>query len=547
MRAATLGQAGAPAWWRATAIAAAPVAALVLAALALRLIVLAQLGSPIIDMDGANFARTAENLVHGYGYLGIRGTVSAVHISLFPLAVALMVWLGAHAEQAAIAISLAAGALLVVPAYDITRQLAGPRSAIVAGAIVAINPIAIAASIVPLADAPALTLAFAGFAAFLRSRESVGWALGAGALFGLAYCTRSEEIAYAAVAVLAACATLLRRKVPLRAGVVRLVALTMAFAVFAVPYVVTISRATGHLRIDTKSAVNFSIGSRIAQGMSYEEAADGLGPNLREVGAELGEGFYITHPGIADPAPGARLAFAAHAAGPQGMRLVRAFASLQFGTLAFVAFALAGLIRGLRKPAVREVYLMLAAICAIDVAALLTLQQLWSRYITVFVPVFAIFAAEPLVALWSAAARRWSAPLRWSAVAVLTIGLCGYLGIAAKRLAAETTDATLAQRAGLWLDSDAPGPKLIVAVGNEIAFYAHGDWLPLPYASSADALAYLHRKRPTYVVLEAARTATRPYLAEWLQDGIPDPSARLVAQLDPGSLSALKIYAWRAP
>jgi hypothetical protein len=355
----------------------------------------------------------------------------------------------------------------------------------------------------------------------------------------LAYCTRSEEIAYPAIAVLGGLAW--------RTGVVRLAALIAAFAVFAVPYVLTISHATGHLRIDTKSAVNFSIGSRIAQGMSYEEAADGLGPGLREVGAELGEGFYLTHPGIGDPAPAARLAFAEHAAAPQLLRLLRAFASFQFGTLLFVALALAGLIRGLRKPGVRPVYLMLAAIAAIDIAALLTLQQLWSRYITVFVPVFAIFAAEPLAALGKAVSRRWSLPLRWTAVTVLTIGLCAYLGIATKRLAADTTDATLAQRAGLWLDADAPGPKLVMAVGNEIAFYAHGDWMPLPYASSSEALAYLHRKRPTYVVLEAARAATRPYLAAWLQDGIPDQSARLVAQLDPGSLSALKIYAWRAP
>lgn len=547
MRAATLVQAGAPAWWRATASAVVPVASLVLAALALRLIVLAQLGSPLIDMDGANFARTGENLAYGYGYLGIRGTVSAVHISLFPLAIASMVWFGVHAEQAAIAIALVAGALLVVPVYDIAHRLAGPPGALAAGAIVAIHPVAIATSIVPLADAPALTLAFAGLAAFLRSRENVGWAFAGGALFGVAYCTRSEEIAYVAVAALGVLAAFLWRTIPARAGVVRLVALTAAFAVFAVPYVVTISRATGHFRIDTKAAVNFSIGSRIARGMSYEEAADGLGPQLREVGAELGEGFYLTHPGIADPPLGARLAFAAHAAGPQGLRLLRAFGSFQFGTFVFVALALAGLIRGLRNPAVRGISLLLAAICAIDIAALLTLQQLWSRYITVFVPVFAIFAAEPLVALATAASRRWGVALRWTAVAVVTIALCGYLGIATKRLAAETTDATLAQRAGLWLDADAPGTKLIMAVGNEIPFYAHADWMPLPYASSTKALAYLARKRPTYVVLEAARAATRPYLAAWLQDGIPDQRARLVAQLDPSSISAVKIYAWRAP
>jgi hypothetical protein len=86
-----------------------------------------------------------------------------------------------------------------------------------------------------------------------------------------------------------------------------------------------------------------------------------------------------------------------------------------------------------------------------------------------------------------------------------------------------------------------------MAVGNEIAYYGRGDWMPLPYASSAEAVAYLRRKRPTYVVLEASRLSSRPYLAEWFAHGIPAPEAVRIRTFSIGTPAALMVYAWRTP
>ncbi|HTJ25282.1 MAG TPA: glycosyltransferase family 39 protein [Candidatus Limnocylindria bacterium] len=547
MRTPAFAAAGAAAWWRETALTVAPAAALVLLALGARLVVLAAIPAPLIDMDGANFARTGENLALGYGYVGIRGTFNAVHISLYPFAIAMLIWCGAHAEQAAIAISLLAGALLVVPVYGIAYRFAGASAALIAGAIVAVHPLAIASAILPLADAPALTLACAGLLAFLRSRERTAWALAAGALLGLAYATRGEAIAYLLVAALAVTGTMLARAVPARAGLVRLAALFFGFAVFAVPYALTVARATGHLRLDTKAAVNYAIGTRIAHGMSYDEAANGLGPRLEEVGAELGGGFYATHPGAPDPPPRERLAFAARAAVPQALRLARVFVSLQFGTGLFVACALLGAVRGLRTPARRGLCAILIALIALDFAALLTLQQLWSRYAVSFVPLFAILASEPLAALARTIAARTTRPQRGAALGCIALVIVAFFALTTQRLAASTPDGTAARRAGAWIDADAPGPKLVLAVGDEVAFSARADWMPLPCADSRAALAYLHAKHPTYVVLERSRAHARPYLEAWLRGGIPDPDARLVETVAPGSPQAIAIYAWRSP
>ncbi|BDE06668.1 hypothetical protein WPS_19440 [Vulcanimicrobium alpinum] len=527
---------------RGSAAVLATLAGLVLAALAVRLIALAWLGSPLIDMDGANFARTAENLAHGYGYIGIRGTPNSVHVSIFPAIVAALVWIGISAERAGIIVSLVAGSLLVVPVYAIASRLAGTRAAMVAAGIVAINPIAVATSVTPLADSLAFTLAVTGLHAFLRSRENPRWALAAGAWFGLAYCTRSETIVYAFVAL---CAVMLAVRTQRGSALRRAAALAVAFAVFAVPYAVVISRATGHARIDTKSAVNYALAERIAQGMSYDEAADGLGPGLREDGAELGAGFYATHPGIGDPPLRARLALAVRGFRSQVARIGRALLSFNFGTPLFAAFALAGLVRGLRRPGVRGVYGIVGAIASLDLCGLLTLQHLWPRYVAPFVPLFAILAAEPLDALVARFSERTTPGIRRGAVVLGLIVVTAYLGLSAHRLSAETVDATLARRAAAWLDADAPGPKLIMAVGNEVAFYAHGDWMPLPYANSAETLAYVRGKRPTYLLLEGSRTAARPYLSAWLRDGVPDASAHFVKDFGSGA-DRLAIYAWNA-
>ena len=50
------------------------VGVLVVAALAIRLIWLFALGAGEITWDGAEYVRAAENLRHGLGYIGLRGT-----------------------------------------------------------------------------------------------------------------------------------------------------------------------------------------------------------------------------------------------------------------------------------------------------------------------------------------------------------------------------------------------------------------------------------------------------------------------------------------
>lgn len=496
-----------------------------------------------VGMDGANFARTAQNLADGYGYVGIRGSVNAVHVSLYPLLIVPAVWFGVAAERAAIAVSLTAGTLLVLPVYAIARRLFDARAAFVAAAIVALHPFAVATSIAALPDALAMTLGFAGLALFLRSADDPRVAWPAGALFGVAMATRSDEIGYAGIGALALLAGALFAPRARRTALRRLCALCAAFAVIAVPYTVAVSRATGGLRLDAKGPVNYAIGTRMLSGMSYDEAADGLAPGGREIGAELGPGFYQTHARSAGPTLRARVAFAARVAPRQLLRLGRLLASGGFGTPLFMLAALIGYAAALRRRDTRADALVLVAIIAVDVAALCTLAWIWDRLATIFVPLLAVGAAQPVALLTERAG------LRMHARAGRVAAACGAVAIACTGLftlhrTADAAGSALDRIAGAWLQTYAPGPKLVMAVGDEIAYYAGADWQPLPAATSSATLAYLHAKHPTFVVLEASRSGARAYLAGWLARGIPDRGARRVRAFGAGTPGVVVVYAW---
>jgi hypothetical protein len=98
------------------------------------------------------------------------------------------------------------------------------------------------------------------------------------------------------------------------------------------------------------------------------------------------------------------------------------------------------------------------------------------------------------------------------------------------------------KEAGLWLKRHAPGAKSIMGTGTTVPYYAGGDLQYLPYAGSDLALRYIERKDPDFVVLESVKA--RPYLENWLKDGIPSRKARLIYTGGTGD-DRVVIYEWR--
>jgi hypothetical protein len=351
-----------------------------------------------------------------------------------------------------------------------------------------------------------------------------------GAFFGLAYCARPDGLLLGGLAVVAAAVRFDGQK-SLRAAAGPALRVALPLALVAAPYVAFQSVALGHFSLETKSAVNYALGSRMLAGAGYIEAADGLGPGLREDGAELGPGFYALHPGARPPSLAQRLGFARRVGVRQLLALVRALGAPHNGSPLVLVLAAVGLCCGPRTGRRRISDPALAVFLAANFVALLSLAHFWARYAAPFVPFVVLWAAAGIDALLGLLERRApvAAPvaLRRIESAIAIVSCVAAFTAGARDFRSAAVDPRPLKAAARWLDDTYPGPKLTMAISDIVPFYARGTWYPLPWASSENAAAYVRAKRPAFVVLEP-RLADRSYLADWRTHGIPGTAARLV-------------------
>ena len=533
--------AGGMSWVRGR-LAEVRVAGIVLAALCVRVLALIAQGPNAMDWDGADMIRTAQNLLSGHGYIGIRGAVDAIHAPLYPLLIAGLTFVIHDAERSAVVVTLIVGALFPAVVYAVAKRAFDERIALVAAVIVAVHPVTTWLSLQLLADQLAFVLEFAGIALLLRwlDDQRHGDLVGTGVLFGLAYLARPEAIIDVAVA--GAVVLTVRRRAP-RHVAMRLSCVLIAFALLSAPYAVFLSNVTGQVSLEGKTPVNYAIGVRIERGMNYVEAADGLGPDLQEDGVELGDGLYFTHPDVPHPSFDDRVRFALRAAPAHVVDIARTLASRHYGTPLFCVFCLIGIASGLRGPRAIASFVLLA--CALGkFVALLSVAHFWDRYAAPFVPFMAIFGAAGIVVCGSLVVRRWpmlTRPAPRAAVAVLTgLLVLGIIAGSVRELRANVEDPRPLAAAGRWIAANEPSERRIMAVTPLVAYYAGDVWNPLPWSTSAVAARYVRRKDPDLVVLEA-RDPDRPYLAEWRRNGIP-LHAQLVYRSPGDGSRAVAVY-----
>lgn len=304
------------------------------------------------------------------------------------------------------------------------------------------------------------------------------------------------------------------------------------------PYVVFLTLVTGHVRLEAKSAVNYAIGARIQQGMGYVEAADGVGPSLQEVGAELGDGYWYIHRNVPDPSLHERLAFALRAAPLQLREIAKAILSRHYGTPIMLVVVLIGVARAVHNrhsALVRNAILL--AVLAAHIVALASVAHFWPRYAAPFAPFMAIWGAAGMVLCADVAIKYAPWLLQWPARAVATsvfAALVGAISIATIReLRANAEDPRPLAATGHTIAQHDPQAHTIMSVSPLVAYYAGDVWNALPWGTSNQAAAYLRLKRPDLVVLEP-RGADRPYLAEWRRHGIPGVDVP-VAYMSPGA------------
>jgi 4-amino-4-deoxy-L-arabinose transferase-like glycosyltransferase len=506
--------------------------AIVLTALLVRLAILYVRRDAAIDMDGAEYARHAQNLFRGAGDVGIHGVAIDGGPPLYPLAIAALLPLIPDAQVAGGIVAALAGAALTAGVWAIGALVYDEKAAAVAAAIVAIVPLSVALSTNVLSEMPFLALVVTGLWLLLRSLRfnRPTDAAACGAAFGLAYLARWQGIAFPAFAFVALMIPSLRaRRLPTTALLAAAVS-----TVIMLPYLANVYRISGQLRIEGESVVNAVLADGLMRGASYLSVADALGADGAPRGPEIDPRYTDLREAMPGPPLSRRIVLAAHGAARHGRDLLAALAGPDFGFGILAGLAVIGLTRSAWSAQRRRDEAVLLATVAVLFLALSSVWHFWPRYAGVFVPFLALWAAKGSLEL-----------VAWSRASALpNLGALALAAFAAVALSVDVQQARegLAapeRTAGAWIAQRSADP-LIIDISDRVAYYtgARARWQPLPYASPVLACRYLQRVRADFVVIDTARAADYPPLARWFVEGPSCPNTVLSYSVD-----RLRIYA----
>lgn len=506
----------------------------------------------IIRNEEGEYARLAENILDRWEYSGLHSGPQVVHAPLYPLLTSFLLISVGNSELAGRLTSLIMSVILFTPIYLIITKVYRSTTALVGTLFLAFHPYLIGISLSVLSESTYLVFMFWAIYATitLLHHTTNRWLILSGIAWGLAYLTRPEGFIGLLITLLS---ILIKNVVIDRAGWSRIVTILLCiigpFLLLAAPYMLYLYSVTGHLRLENKTPIVYTISARMLTDMDYPQAALEIDSNLEQIGPELDNTAFITdkaHP----PTLIQLTTLLSHYSYERLKQIVRLLVSN--ATLPILLLASLGLFRRPwhRTRLVNELYLL--AMYGTILAPLLALGFTHARYVTALVPFLLIWAANGTVEL-----ARWFSEMvqtvgrrlvpHWHVQAVVTtfiallIIFLFFTEVQSDWRQQKIEDADLAQRvAGLWLREQLSDDQRIMAIDNITTFYSGGTWLPFPYTTDELRLAYVKQMSPDYLVLHGPKIdRQRPDLTTWRQFGIRDTRATLVYKSE-----FTEIYRW---
>jgi 4-amino-4-deoxy-L-arabinose transferase-like glycosyltransferase len=500
-----------------------------------------------IDLEGAEYARIAQNLLWGNGYVGITEEGTQLFFPpLFPFAIAGVSLLTGDAEIAGRIISVTTGALIVLPTYFIATKMYGRRTAALAAALVGCHPFLIFMSTTVFCEMTYMALILAALCLAMSATENPTPRnlFASGAMYGLAYLMRPEAAACMLISATLIFLNLLMRQ---RSGAFfasTRVGLTIGtFVLVAAPYVAWLSAETGQFRLEGKSSLNIATERRIQLGEHPFDAGfavDSLGnergvwnqPNLVTIQAHsLSFKEFATYIRLKTKSV-AKNASEALAG------------SLAFGSPPLFALAVIGLFARPWSPALAMYQLQIFGVLALVILGTYFIYFSDARFYVLLVPFYCIWASVglPRIVLWGTATgfamglpkqyRSGLGAFMWAlgmgSVFVVAMGFAG-----AKLANARASRPV--KTAGELLHATSTGPVRILDAFTDISFHAKASHFWFPRSDEKTALGYIERKNLNVVVVRTSEAESRPYLKSWADNGIPDPRAKLVHSVDTGT------------
>src|SRR5712692_896094 len=236
---------------------------IVVASFAVRLAAWSNWQTGAIESEGAEYARIAENLRNGVGYVGLVTPGPQLNFNpLFPLLIAGTSFVTRNYELAGRLVALVMGALLPLPVFGVGSRLFNRRVGFIAAALALLHPLLVHLSFTVFSEGPYTTLFLSAVYCVVRAlsdSSTKNWLL-VGTAFGLSYLVRAEATAAFGIALLFAfSATEGDRTVKCK----RVVAAVLVFATLALPLIIFIHKSTGKVRLEVKSTIFFYTGKRI--------------------------------------------------------------------------------------------------------------------------------------------------------------------------------------------------------------------------------------------------------------------------------------------
>ncbi|MGH7832254.1 MAG: ArnT family glycosyltransferase [Candidatus Binatia bacterium] len=454
---------------------------------------------------------------------------------LYPALIAALASAGMIPDAAGLVVSFSTGVLIMFPLLSLTRALAGERAALWAAFLWAIHPYAIRLSVRALSDMPAAFLVALSLWAGLRGLQSgrYGWAIGAGALSGLAYLTRPEGIesalGLAALSAFTLASSLGKRGLsngfrPFLRQAGWVVAPLLGWAVVAAPYVAFISLEAGAITFSKKKSPAAMVRS-ITPGDKIETAG------FRSTSSQEGASAKITEslPDAAEiPKTGwvqrtARNIYVFQQPFLNGIHLIILLPALLAPWLLRTnrtseQAGIAGLLLGLT---------LLHLIVLVGVAALQGAVYLGGHHVFLMVLYLTPFAGAGLAAAFDRASTK--APgARWAPAATAALLIAVTLPSSVFR---RPESGKVFRTAGLWIRDHSAAPPTVITNSPKLAYHAGARRVPL----SGDAKSIVDLARRTgadFIAFEPGSTGA--------------PSGDFHGQVESGALEVAETFSERS-
>ena len=531
-----------------------PLILIILLALPLRIYWMATRNS-VINGDGSEYVRMAENLATGKGLTGNFDGPETMYGPLFSVLTAGLSLLTRSTELAADIILIAFGTALIVPVFLIARRMYGNRVACLSAALVAFHPLFIKLSGSIYNENVYLPLLLGGVYFGMRSLESRrnrDYVLSSLCL-SLAYLSRPEAFAYVVFFAFALWISVIFSSVPVRQAALGSLLILGTYLLVASPYMAFLYVHTGHVQLEGKWDINYTIANRIRSGLNHTEAAYGIAADASVVGPLLDPFRFASYTPYPDHLADRVQALLAMAKDNR-QEVSRFIYDNSIGGPWVLALVLIGLFRQSWGP--RRLFHESIIICMIIsvLILMLTASNADFRYILPLAALGTPWIAKGIDELgqWTRdlvyANGRLTATARTSGLIaevslVLLIFVVALIGTRSNWLfVCEQAPFADQKQAGLWIKNFSSGPRRLACLGVE-GYYAQGKNVQIPYAESLEALRYFDSKSVDFIILESRNSGGFPEVTDWIKQGIPDKRASLIYESDTAG-NELEIYRW---